>query len=173
MLPSCCCRWAFSSMSRLAFSSSKASTVSVDIFASIALNSASISAIRICSSMLLSSVCSDCKPIPMCTFRVCSTPRFCCAVSMMALMTARCRMLSSTVGELWQYFLPKSSRLIHLHTIFFCPFTVLIGNTVFLITGPAVVYRFFCYKIHLWHPPGNLPLLLNPHVDFISAWFFK
>ena len=53
------------------------------------------------------------------------------------------------------------------------PCTVLIGNTVFLITGSAFVYRFFCYKIHLWHPPGNLPLLLNPHVDFISAWFFK
>ena len=124
MLSSCCCRRLFSFMSRVAVSSSKASMVSVDTRSSIFLNSASISAIRICRSMLLSSLFSPAKPMPMCNFSVRSTSVFWLAVSMIAAITALCRTLSSTVGEFRQYFFPKSRRLMHRHTIFFLPLAV-------------------------------------------------
>ena len=121
ILPSCCCKRLFSFMRRVAVSSSKASTVSVDTRSSIFRNSASISAIYTWRSMLLSSLLSPSKPMPMRSFNVCSTAVFRAAVFMIAAITALCRMLSSTVGEFRQYFFPKSRRLMHRHTIFLLP----------------------------------------------------
>lgn len=43
---------------------------------------------------------------------------------MIAVIIDSCSTLSSMVGELWQYVLPKSRRLMHRHTAFFCPFIV-------------------------------------------------
>ncbi len=69
-------------------------------------HSASISAILICSSMLLSLILSAFNPIAIWDFNVFSTSAFSFAIFIMASMIAFCRTDSSILGECLQYFLP-------------------------------------------------------------------
>ncbi len=144
---SCCCRSLFSFIRALARFSSKLSTESEEMFFSIALNSASISAMRIWMATLSSSLCSVDSAMPMCSFSVFSTSLFICAVLITALIMASWSTLSSMVGESWQYFLPKSSRLIHRQTIFFLPLTVHVHRRYGVLHSPHTSFSVSAYLL--------------------------
>lgn len=119
--------------------------------------------------MLLSSLLSPSKPMPMRSFNVCSTAVFRAAVFMIAAITALCRMLSSTVGEFRQYFFPKSRRLMHRHTIFFLPPAVHVHSSYALYFYKRAVTAFQSLPVCYGGTSGFQCYLFMPTLFFLLA----